>query len=200
MVKMLTETKDLYGKVPKKLLRLLVSAVSSADSDIFFSRGRVALKVEVKEFDEHILRFLKKKCGEGEVEQNHKPFEDKKEIDLWLKKDRVLIEIEKGQYPRLEFDIFKIMSACIQNPKRYRYGVLIVPSSYIKLRLQGKDAPWKYLTERFSPMVRPIFDNIKEIKGFAVIGYRDPREAAMSKENSRDTATRKAAKQRRKKP
>lgn len=116
------------------------------------------------------------------VESNFCPFSDNAfNVDLALPKQKLLIEIEKGKQPRLELDILKIASACSQFPDRWSYGALVVPASYIKLKLAGEQAPYIYL-KRLKPLIQPLFTGLVDrakvravVEGFIVIGYDDPR-------------------------
>ena len=102
------------------------------------------------------------------VRQNFEPFKQCKfNCDIAIKKLGMLIEIEKGQLPRIELDILKFQAA-FQKAK-WKYGVLVVPSTHVILKLESPNTPVKYL-RRLKKMIGDFDMNI------AVIGYEDPRE------------------------
>ena len=162
-------TFELAGSVPNELKENIVKAVESVHQTVFFEKDR-PLKREVSQLENEIARNIAKW---GIPERNYCPFQDNRfEVDLAVVDKKLLIEIEKGNYPRLELEIIKIASACHQFPKKWRFGALIVPSSYIELRLAGRKPPFDYL-ERLKPLVQPIIARM--VEGFLVVGYKDPR-------------------------
>jgi len=165
-------TFNLIGTVPGGLHDSLVRAVELVSESCFFDDAGKPLKTEVVGVDKTMADKLREL--QWSVRQNYRPMSDCDfNVDLAIPNQKVLIEIEKGKLPRLELDIFKVASACLQNPGRWQYGVLIVPSSYIELPLEGRQSPFQYL-QRLAPLVRPILI-ASSVKGFIVVGYGDPR-------------------------
>ena len=160
---------------PEASRRALIQAVESVPQSIFFKNGEPR-KSEIREFDHRVACALRESgC---KVCRNFKPFEasetnNKFEVDLACYNHKVLIEIEKGKLPRLELDVIKIASACLLFPEKWRFGAIIVPTSYIKLPLAGRVTPFEYL-KRIAPLVKPVLQACK-VRGFLVIGYSDPR-------------------------
>ena len=163
---------DLVGAVPSHIKKSLIGAVKSVNEDVFFEGSREhPRKNEICEVDDGISEFLSRIW---EVERNYRPFEEADfNVDIACPEHKVLIEIEKGTSPRLELDILKVASACLQFPEKWRYAALVVPTTHIKLRLAGRSAPAEYL-ERLKPVVRPVLEACK-VCGFVLIGYEDPR-------------------------
>ena len=137
----------------------------------------------MKKFDAAIAQaFRDRHCF---VDQNFAPFDNNKfNVDIAIPDHKLLIEIEKGRLPRLELDIFKMASACWQSLDKWRYGALIVPASYIKLPLAGRNNPYDYL-KHLAQLIKPMFsadqgtaDGPTMISGLVVIGYFDPREGS----------------------
>lgn len=160
----------LTGSVPNELMDGIVKAVGSAPQSVFFENGKPRER-GVPQLDEEIARNLEKQGWTPK--RNFRPFQDNLfEVDLAFDDKNLLIEIEKGKLPRLELDIIKIASACSQFPKQWRFGALIVPSSYVKLRLAGRQSPFDYLL-RLMPLAKPIIARM--VEGFLVVGYEDPR-------------------------
>ncbi len=150
-----TDRFNLCGKVPKSHLAEVVDAIERVPDSIDMSDHR--------NLDHAIAGNFKRK-----VRQNFQPFKECEfNCDIAIKKLGMLIEIEKGMGPRLELDILKFQAA-FQKAK-WNYGVLIVPSTHIKLKLQGSNSPVEYL-RRLKTMIGDFDMNI------AVIGYEDPRE------------------------
>lgn len=166
---------ELVAGMPDKLLRLLVKALTSIPQEIFFGLQQNA---EVVELDSQLASGLQ---GDGlAVTRNCPPFGDNRfNVDIAIPSHKTLIEIEKGRLPRLELDILKIASACVQAPEQWEFGVLIVPSSYIQLPLEGRQTPYQYL-RRLRRVVQPILER-SSVRGFAVIGYVDPRPSKSPK-------------------
>jgi len=167
-----TSTKNLIGSFPSDVKDSLIRAVESVPEGCFFDGSGNPLKKEVQGLDKGMAGAL---TGYGwNFESNFCPFPDCGfTVDLALKDHKVLIEIEKGKSPRLELDVLKIASACLKNPKHWRFGVLVVPSSYIKLPLAGRQFTYHYL-QNLAPLIEPLLDACS-VKGFLVIGYDDPR-------------------------
>lgn len=166
-------------------LDVLVAAIEAVSDKIFFDQhGKPVKDKEVKAFDEMIYDALSHRfCGLGKVERNTRLWypERRFDIDLVLPTSpRTLIEIEKGQLPRLELDIVKIMSAILDRPDEYGYGCLVVPVNYIDLTLAPRQTPYQYVTEHLLPLARPLLDIRNSAGGyflreFCVAGYWDPR-------------------------
>jgi len=160
------------GKVPGDLHESLVRAVRSVSQACFFDEAGKPLKTEVVGVDKAVASTLKE--YQWNVQENYCPVLDCDfNVDLAIPKQKVLLEVEKGKLPRLELDIFKVASACLQHPERWQYGTLIVPSSYIELPLEGRQSPYQYL-RRLAPLIKPVLAT-SSVKGFLVIGYDDPR-------------------------
>lgn len=165
-------TFNLLGTIPGDLHDSLVQAVRSVPQTCFFDKTGKPLKSEVVGVDRAIGSTLRE--YKWDFQENYCPVSDYNfNVDLAVSKHKVLIEIEKGTQPRLELDILKIVSACFQYPERWQLGTLIVPSSYIELRLAGCQSPYQYL-QRLAPLIKPILAT-SSVKGFLVIGYSDPR-------------------------
>jgi hypothetical protein len=167
-------TFNLIGTISSDLHESLVRAVESVPQAVFFDEnGKTSpKKIEVAGVDKAIADTLKK--YKWNVQENCPTASDCDfNVDLAIPQHKVLIEIEKGTNPRLELDILKIASACFQYPERWQFGTLIVPSSYIKLRLEGRQSPYEYL-RRLARLIKPIL-TASLVKGFLVIGYGDPR-------------------------
>jgi len=149
-----------------------MKAVESIPHSSFFDQEGNPLRGEVVGVDEGIENYLQD-IG-WNPEKDYEPFEGKNfSVDLCLPTQKVLIEIEKSKQPRLELNIIKIASACLMVPQKWQFGVLVVPSSYIELRLKGSPSPYKYL-EPLAPLLKQILNKCL-VKGFLVIGYQDPR-------------------------
>ncbi|HED00312.1 MAG TPA: hypothetical protein ENN18_08010 [Proteobacteria bacterium] len=165
-----SETFILAGLVPDDLKESIVEAVESVAESVFFENGK-SLKGEVSGVDYAIASSLENQGWT--LKRNFRPFQDNLfEVDLAFEDKKLLIEIEKGKLPRSELDIIKIASACYQFPKQWRFGALIVPSSYIELPLAGRQSPFDYL-KRLMAVVQPIVAPM--VEGFLVVGYMDPR-------------------------
>lgn len=169
----------LAGLVPNDLKESLIEAVESVPQSVFFNKDGKSLKTEVYQLDRIIASSLENQGWT--LKRNFRPFRDNRfNVDLAFDDKKVLIEIEKGKLPRLELDIIKIASACFQFPKQWRFGALIVPSSYIKLPLAGRQSPFEYL-KLLAVLVRPIIV-ARAVEGFLVVGYKDPRSEYISTE------------------
>jgi hypothetical protein len=162
----------------------LVGAIEDVPDSVFFDEQKRPLKKEVKEFDEKIWNELCRRFqGLGRVERNlrlWKP-EGQFEIDVALPTSPgTLVEIEKGQLPRLELDIIKMMSAILRSPEEYAYGCLVVPVNYIKLTLAPGQVPYQYIVEHLMPLAASLLDIPSSagnclLREFCVVGYWDPR-------------------------
>lgn len=156
----------------------LVGAIEDVPDTIFFDQDGKPLTEEVKEFDKMICNELSHRFrGSGKVEYRlrlwkpHQQFE----IDIVLPTlPGTLVEIEKGQLPRLELDIIKIMSAIRHRPDEYAYGCLVVPVNYIELKLAHRQSPYQYVTKHLLSLASPLLD-ISGLREFCVVGYWDPR-------------------------
>jgi len=165
-------TFNLIGAIPGDLHGSLVKAVASVPETCFFDDAGKPLKTEVSGVDKAIASTLREL--KWSFHQNYCPVLDCDfNVDLAIPTQKVLLEIEKGKQPRLELDIFKVASACLQHPEQWQYGALIVPSSYIELSLAGRQSPYQYL-QRLAPLINPVLAT-SSVKGFLVIGYDDPR-------------------------
>ena len=162
----------------------LIAAIEMVPDSIFFDEQNRPLKREVEEFDRQIYNELCRRFqGLGRMERNLRLWqpEGQFEIDIVLPTSpRTLIEIEKGQLPRLELDIIKIMSAVFLRPEEYAYGCLVIPANYIELKLARGQTSYQYVTEHLLRLARPLFDNSNSARGyvlreFCVVGYWDPR-------------------------
>lgn len=163
---------SLTGDFPDRLRESLVAAVEGISKGIFFDDAGEPLKTEVREVDNSVTRALRKRGWR--IETEFYPFANCRfNVDLAIPEHRLLVEIEKGKLPRIELDILKIASACIQSPDVWEYGALIVPTTYITLALAGRQSPAQYL-RRLRPLIQPILEG-SPVKGILVIGYRDPR-------------------------
>ena len=155
-----------------KLVADLRKAVGSVSAKVFFDARGNPTKGEVVGLDQGIKEALSK--NGWELIPNHRAFEDSEfNFDLACETHRILIEIEKGRSPRLEFYVLKIASACRLNPDKWQFGALIVPSSYIELRLAGRSSPFHYLGN-LKPLIEPVIKACG-VQGLIVIGYDDPR-------------------------
>ena len=174
------------GSVPRLVKEQLTEAVESIPSEIFFVDGQPS-KREISDLDRELLSKLKER--DWAPERNLRPFSDCRfEVDIASEKKQMLIEIEKGKLPRLELDIFKIASACRQEPERWKYGALVVPASYVQLPLAGRQTPFDYL-KRLSALVQPVIRDF--VGGILVVGYEDPRGPRAIRER-KTTKTRQA--------
>ena len=134
----------LSGSLPPKIKNHLIKAVESIPHGSFFDQGGNPLRGEIVGVDKGIEHYL------NDHGWNPKKIYEPVEcinisVDLYLPTQKVLIEIEKSKQPRLELDIIKIASACLMAPKKWQFGVLVVPTSYIELRLKGGPSPYQYL-------------------------------------------------------
>jgi hypothetical protein len=164
----------LVGTVPVRIEKSLVHAIESVKEDVFFSLNQPR-KDEIRGIDDGIRAFLFQNKSWTLEDKDFSPFANCEfGIDIACSDHKVLIEIEKGTSPRLELDILKIASACLQFPERWKYGALVVPSTYIKLRLAGRKTPYEYLEKHLKPLVRTVLEACK-VSGFVVLGYEDPR-------------------------
>lgn len=156
----------------------LVGAIEDVPDTIFFDQDGKPLKVEVKEFDKKICNELSRRFGgSGKVECKLRLWKPDRqfEIDVVLPTmPGTLVEIEKGQLPRLELDIIKIVSAILQRPDEYAYGCLVVPVNYIELKLEPGQRLYQYVTEHLLPLANRLLD-IPDLREFCVVGYLDPR-------------------------
>lgn len=161
-------TFTLIGSVPSATRNNLIKAVESVPQNIFFEEKGQPLKKEVP-LDGHLADFLKSK--RWDVKRNYTILNGSKfSIDLASEKRNTLIEIEKGQLPRLELDIIKMVSASEINPA-WRFGALIVPATYITMKLATNTTPYEYLNN-----LKPLIAYMRtSLEGLVVIGYRDPR-------------------------
>lgn len=165
--------KTLFGHVPEDIADELLQAVLAVPQSIFF-RGDLPRKDEIKELDEEIVLALTDLLQWHDVKPKFRPFSDTMfEVDIASIQRNILIEVEKGKLPRLELDILKIASACLQFPERWQLGVIIVPSSYIKLPLEGRQTPAEYLP-RLTTLAKPILE-ASHVQGLLLVAYRDPR-------------------------
>lgn len=158
----------LIGTVPNTVKSDLIQAVKSVPPKIFFDEDGKPLKKQVP-LDDKIAESLEHKGWK--IQRNYKLLEESRfTIDLASEKYKTLVEIEKGQLPRLELDIIKMMGTSRINPA-WRFGALIVPATYIKMKLATDTTPYDYL-ERLKPLIAYIQTSLK---GLIVIGYNDPR-------------------------
>jgi hypothetical protein len=170
----ITERFNLLGDFPSTLYDLLGEAVEATPESVFFDSSGAALKREVKELDRSVSRWLREH-GHA-VETDHEPISDGQfTTDIYLPDARVLIEIEKGNLPRISFDILKMVSGCTERPQKCEYGAFIVPSSHIRPIVAGRQTTTQYL-KRLVRLVAPLAPHL-ECKGIGVLAYRDPRGA-----------------------
>lgn len=163
----------LFGYVPEDIADELLQAVLAVPQSIFF-RGGFPRKDEIKELDEEIIQALFDPLQWDDVQAEFRPFSDTfYNVDIASVKRKILIEVEKGKLPRLELDIVKIASACLRFPRTWQLGAIIVPSSNIKLRLEGRQTPAEYLL-RLMPLVKPILE-ASHVQGLLLVAYKDPR-------------------------
>jgi hypothetical protein len=159
--------------VPEEIANELLQAVLAVPRTIFFSEG-LPRKDEIKEFDEEIVKALFDPLQWDDVDARFRPFFDTLfEVDIASIQRKILVEVEKGKLPRLELDILKIASACVQFPHKWQFGAIIVPSSYIKLPLVGRQTPAEYLP-RLTTLIKPVLA-ASHIQGLLLVSYRDPR-------------------------
>jgi hypothetical protein len=169
----IVQTFVLWDTVPSAITSDLTKAVESVSAKVFFDAEDKPTKGEVVGLDQGVKEALSK--SGWELIPNHKAFEDSEfSVDLACKSHKLLIEIEKGKLPRLELDIMKMVAACNQFPEKWQLGALIVPATYIKLPLEGRNTPYYYLKKRLKPLLRPLLESSK-MAGLLVIGYEDPR-------------------------
>jgi hypothetical protein len=164
-----TDNFPMVGTVPAALIGMTINAVESVPSSVF--TYDTAENAEVTGFDDEVQRYL---TAQGWIVGRSSPlFEGRKfSADISCFDQRFLIEIEKGKQPRLELDILKMVCAS-QLPKRHwRYGILVCPSNYVSLRLEGGDTPAAYL-RRLSSITERGLRNV--IDGIHVVAYQDPR-------------------------
>ena len=162
----------LFGSVPDDILQMLRRAIEAVPISCFFDADGGPLTEEVKDLD----RFVSEHLGRTgrRVEKNHCPFSNADfHFDIAIRDLGLLVEIEKGKAPRLELDILKIASACIQLHDTWKYGLLIVPSTHVKLPLAGRQSPVQYL-QRLLPLIKPVIEGTA-VLGIGVLGYEDPR-------------------------
>ena len=163
----------LFGCVPGDIADELLQAVLAVPRTIFF-RGGLPRKDEIKELDEEIVQALVDPLQWDDVDPRFRPFSDNLfEVDIASIQRKILIEVEKGKLPRLELDILKIASACLQFPQRWQLGAIIVPSSHIKLPLEGRQTPAEYLP-RLTTLAKPILE-ASHVQGLLLVSYKDPR-------------------------
>jgi len=162
------------GNVPQHVQARLVEAVTSVPWSCFFDATGAPIKTEVSTLDRCVANALS--AAGWRVDADYSPFADTRfNVDLAVPDEGLLVEIEKGKLPRVELDLLKIASACSQMPERWRYGALVVPATYIKLPLAGRQAPTQYLL-RLAALVRPVLEK-SLVMGLCVVGYVDPRES-----------------------
>ncbi len=171
-----------YRRLEPEWAKPLVTCIKEIPEHIFFEQDGSPLKEEVIKFDKQLFTRLTAKFG-PDVKRNFRTMRpgNQFEIDIVLPtKPMTLIELEKGKLPRLELDIMKIINSIYRFPSRYGYGCIIVPDSYIKLKLAGNRSPYRYVKDHLLPLNAPLLDCRSEdgsflMKDFIVIGYVDPR-------------------------
>ncbi|MBA7513928.1 hypothetical protein ES705_05946 [subsurface metagenome] len=165
--------RTLFGLVPENLAEDILQAVLAVPQAIFFREGKPR-KDEIKEFDREFAEALFDPLGWDDVEFPFRPFSDTWfKIDVASPRRKILIEIEKGKLPRLELDVLKLASTCCQFPQQWQIGAIIVPSTYIRLPLAGRETPAEYLL-RLTALIRPILTAC-EVYGLLLVSYKDPR-------------------------
>jgi hypothetical protein len=169
-----TERFNLFGDFPSALYDLLAEAVEATPESVFFDASGDPLKRQVTGLDRSVSRWLREQGHQ--VETDHEPIDGGQfTTDIFLPSARVLIEIEKGNLPRISFDILKMVSGCAERPEECDYGAFIVPSSYIRPTVAGRQTTTQYL-KRLARLVAPLASHLP-CKGIGVIAYRDPRGA-----------------------
>ena len=169
-------TSFVIGSVPDAVSDALLGAVQSVPQTCFLDVNGNPLTQGVPNLDGLICEALDRRGWE--IATNYRPFTDALfNVDIAVPAQKLLVEIEKGRLPRLELDLLKIASACLQTPDRWQYGALIVPATFIELALAGRQSPYRYL-QRLEPVVRPILQ-ASQLKGLLVIGYVDPRNSQL---------------------
>jgi hypothetical protein len=163
----------LYGQVPEDFAKDILQAVLAVPQAVFFSEGEPR-KDEIKEFDKEFAEALIDPLGWNDAKFPFCPFSDTWfEVDVASPDRRLLIEIEKGKLPRLELDVLKLASACCQFPELWQLGSIIVPSSFIRLPLAGRETPDKYMSRLIS-LMSPILRACR-VYGLLLVSYVDPR-------------------------
>lgn len=158
----------LIGSVSNIVRNDLIQAVKSVPKNIFFDEKGKPLKKEVP-IDDEIAKSLEDKGWK--IQRNYQLLKESKfTVDVASEKHKILVEIEKGTLSRLELDIIKMMSASRINPS-WLFGALIVPATYIKMKLATDSTPYNYLI-RLKPLIGYMQTSLK---GLVVIGYKDPR-------------------------
>jgi hypothetical protein len=161
---------NLVGSVPKRIYDSFEEAIKSVPCSIWRDENGDPLKKEVREFD----RILAANLGgqNGGVSENYRVIDEAKfHCDIAIPKQKVLAEIEKGKQPRLELDLIKLFAAH-HSDSNWKYGLLIVPTNYVELRLAGRKDPYKHLSNLARLAEFAFHTNSMSI---GAIGYVDPR-------------------------
>ncbi len=164
---------ELAGRLPPRTRETILRAVRSIPQAVFFDASGKPLRNEIKEVDRLVCEYLQ--VDGWKVLRNHEPIDESESrfnVDLACPDQKLLIEVEKGTQPRLELDLWKIVAACDKHPDRWEYGALIVPATYIRLRLAGRQTPFDYL-RRLRRLAGPVLEKLTG--GTLVVGYEDPR-------------------------
>ena len=86
----------------------LIVAIERVPDSVFFDKQNKPLQSEVRGFDTVIWNELRRRLvGLGEVKQNLRLWQPKGQFEIDIvppTSPRTLVEIEKGQLPRLELD------------------------------------------------------------------------------------------------
>ena len=158
------------GSVPENITSALVRSVEAVPESTFLDIG-TPKGSELDVFDFQIRENLEHRIG-WTVERNYRVVSEVGfNVDFACTEKNLLIEIEKGQSPRLELDLLKFAAAG-RRREQWKYGALIVPASRVRLRLAGRRTPFEYL-QRLSGLVGDVFE--ASIDGILVVGYDDPR-------------------------
>jgi len=162
----------------------VVAAIEAINDKVFFDDRWQPLKVEVKEFDNELHRELSNRFKTSGVVQRNVNVASNLlfSVDMCLPtQPKTLLEIQKGQLPRLELDLIKFQAAIFRWPEQYGYACIITPVNYIRMKLASPYSPYEYTTKHLIPLARRPLLDIKNsnggylLKEFCVIGYWDPR-------------------------
>jgi hypothetical protein len=170
-----------YRNVTHTWIKPLIVSLEKVSDNLFFEQDGSPRKQEISQLDVQLFELLRNEFGEGIEKNVATMLPSKFNVDMVLPTNpATLIEIEKGKLPRLELDLMKITNSIYKYPSLYGYGCLIVPMSYITLKLAGGQTPFEYVTKHLIPLNSKVLDCKSKngsflIKDLIVIGYFDPR-------------------------
>lgn len=161
---------QVFGEVPADIIKDAELAIGRIPESVFPREHSAGVGAE---FDQQLLAGLR---GQGwdDAEIDSRPFgKGTFTVDVGCKSRKVLVEIEKGRLPRLELDLLKLSAAAKLPGSDWRWGLIVVPASFIRLKLSGNRTPYDHM-KSLTRIAAPALEGT--LKGLAVIGYRDPRD------------------------